>query len=184
MKFGRQFEFYKIPEWSEYYLDYNGIKTVIKFLDKRRLKKKQLKKIKKIKAKLRKLSSQSLDIKSLEEDNNEINTNTNTNQIQIEANDEYLLVPETDSFSMKTEKIMEAEDLSEYSNEEKLSRFLNIYKSKIGVVNEFFTKKLEEFIQNFEKLKDKINTKNKALSEDKINVKRTTKQLNAERDEM
>ena len=76
MKFGRQFEFYKIPEWSEYYLDYNGIKTVIKFLDKRRLKKKQLKKIKKIKAKLRKLSSQSLDIKSLEEDNNEINTNT------------------------------------------------------------------------------------------------------------
>ena len=190
MKFGRQFEFYKIPEYSEYYLDYNGIKTVLKFLDKRRLKKKQLKKIKKIKAKLRKLSSQSLDIKSLEEDNNEINTNTNTNQIQIEANDENLLVPETeklqraDSFSMKTEKIMEAEDLSECSNEEKLSRFLKIYKSKIGAVNEFFMKKLEELVQNFEKLKDKINTKNKALSKDKVNVKRTTQQLNAERDEM
>jgi len=188
MKFGKQLEFYKIPEWSEYYLDYNGIKTVIKFLDKRRLKKKQLKKIKKIKAKLRKFSSQSLDFKSIEVENNEINTNSN--QVLIDTNDENLLVPETqklqraNSINFKTEKIMEAEDLSEYSNEEKLSRFLKIYKSKIGAVNEFFMKKLEEFIQNFDKLKDKIDAKNKALSKDKVNVKRTTHQLNAERDEM
>ena len=49
MKFGKQFEFYKIPEWSEFYFDYSGIKTVIKFLDPRRKKKKQLKKKREIK---------------------------------------------------------------------------------------------------------------------------------------
>ena len=54
MKFGQQLELYKIPEFSEYYLDYIGIKIVLKFLDIRTLKKKTLKKIKKIKAKLRK----------------------------------------------------------------------------------------------------------------------------------
>jgi hypothetical protein len=186
MKFGKQFEFYKIPEWSEYYLDYDGIKTVIKFLDKRRLKKKQLKKIKKLKANLRKLSTKSLDYNSLE-DSNDINTNA----IQLEnKSDDNLLAPETqklqraNSLSLKTEKIMEAEDLSSYSNEEKLSRFIQIYKSKIGSVNEFFMKKLGEFIQNFEKLKAKIDTKNKVLSKDSANARRASLNLNAERDEM
>ena len=187
MKFGQQLELYKIPEFSEYYLDYIGIKIVLKFLDIRTLKKKTLKKIKKIKAKLRKRSSQ-IDFKSIEIENNEINTNSN--QIQIDAKDENLLVPETqklqkpNSINLKTQKIMEAEDLSEYSNEEKLSRFLKIYKSKIGAVNEFFLKKLEEFIQNLDKLKEKIDAKNQALSKDKINVKKATHQLNSERDEM
>ena len=54
---------------------------------------------------------------------------------------------------VKREKIMEAEDLSGYSNEEKLTKFLKIYREKIVVVNEFFTKKLEEFekaINDFE----------------------------------
>ena len=185
MKFGKQFEFYKIPEWSEYYLDYNGIKTIIKFLDKRRLKKKQLKKIKKIKAKLRKLSTQ------VEESNiSEENSIINTNQIKNEPKDENLLVPETktflrsNSFSAKTEKNWEAEDLSGYSNEEKLARFKSIYKKKIGAVNEFFMKKLEEFIQNLEKMKIKMNVKNKNLIKNEDNLKRTRQQLNAERDEM
>ena len=190
MKFGKQFEFYKIPEWSEYYLDYNGIKTVIKFLDKRRLKKKQLKKIKKIKEKLRKLSSQSEDLNR----SDEINTNVNNEPIQnqIDTNQESLLINErksllrsstlTEHQIVKTEKIMEAEDLSGYSNEEKLERFKSIYKSKIGAVNDFFMKKLEEYVQNLEKLKNKMNIKNEALSKD--DLKRTTKQLNAERDEM
>ena len=35
MKFGKQLEFYKIPEWYENYFDYNGLKTVLKFLDNR-----------------------------------------------------------------------------------------------------------------------------------------------------
>ena len=39
MKFAKQLELYKIPEWYEYYYDYKGIKTVLKFLDNRPKKK-------------------------------------------------------------------------------------------------------------------------------------------------
>lgn len=197
MKFGKQFEFYKIPEWSEYYLDYNGIKTVIKFLDKRRLKKKQLKKIKKIKKKLRKLSFQNEDMNNKsdksDKSDEEINTNSDNNKIQVDSNQENLLVNEkkflrsstmNEQELLKTEKIMEAEDLSGYSNDEKLTRFINIYKNKLGNVNEFFMKKIEEFVQNLDKLKNKMHVNNEILSKGEGNMKRTTKQLNAERDEM
>ena len=51
MKFGRQLETYKIPEWFEYYLDYNGLKTVLKFLDIRPAKRKKLKILKMLKTK-------------------------------------------------------------------------------------------------------------------------------------
>ena len=84
MKFGRQFEFYKIPEWSEFYFDYKGIKTVIKFLDKRRVKKKQLKKIKILKARLRRLSTQLIPQKNLEEIIN--NTNNKDADKETESN--------------------------------------------------------------------------------------------------
>ena len=30
MKFGKQFEYHKIPEWSEYYLDYTELKLILK----------------------------------------------------------------------------------------------------------------------------------------------------------
>jgi SPX domain protein involved in polyphosphate accumulation len=30
MKFGKQFEFHKIPEWAEYYLDYSELKRLLK----------------------------------------------------------------------------------------------------------------------------------------------------------
>ena len=194
MKFGKQFEFYKIPEWSEYYLDYQGIKTYMKFLDKRRLKKKQLKKIKKIKAKLRKLSTQ-IENSNLSEEMNASNNidnlnNISTNQIKIDSKEENLLVAENKTFmrantiNIKTEKIMEAEDLSGYSNEEKLAKFSAMYKQKIGAVNNFFMQKLEEYIQNLEKLKNKMKAKNKNLLKEEVNAKRTAKQLNAERDEM
>ena len=52
MKFGKQFAFYKIPEWSEFYFDYIGVKTVLKFIDPRRQKKNSVKKKKKLKKKL------------------------------------------------------------------------------------------------------------------------------------
>ena len=51
MKFGKQFA----PEWSEYYLDYAAIKTVLKFIDNRKNKKKGLKKLKKLKRRLSKI---------------------------------------------------------------------------------------------------------------------------------
>ena len=201
MKFGRQFEFYKIPEWSEYYFDYKGIKTVIKFLDKRRVKKKQLKKIKILKARLRRLSTQLIPPKNLEEIINNTNnkdadkeTESNLNQssdnvIQTSEKKPFLeneKIQEHEQEIVKKEKILEAEDLSGYTNEEKLEKFLKIYKEKISFVNEFFTKKLEEFEQKLENSKKKMYLKNKILAKEESHdeMEKNKKQLNAERDEM
>ena len=49
MKFGKQFELYKIPEWFEYYFDYKGLKLILKFLDNRPVKRKKLKALQMIK---------------------------------------------------------------------------------------------------------------------------------------
>ncbi len=49
MKFGKKFIYYQIPEWSEYYLDYFSIKTLLKFIDTRKSKKNGITKLKKLK---------------------------------------------------------------------------------------------------------------------------------------
>ena len=196
MKFGKQFEYYKIPEWSEFYFDYNGIKMVIKFLDKRRLKKKQLKKLKIIKAKLRRLSVQKVELENdiintniIEErpENNNIDNSNNINNT-IETNEMVPFLPNekiNEHELEKREKIMEAEDLSMYSNEEKLTKFLNIYRGKLSIVNDFFLKKLEEFENKLENSKVKMNIKNQTLlRKDTIERVRANQMLNAERDEM
>ena len=200
MKFGKQFEFYKIPEWSEFYFDYSGIKTVIKFLDPRRKKKKQLKKLKKIKEKLRKMStrdriySQDLSSNNSKINNNDENDNNNIINTQLNQSSDNLIIPNekkpfldsdkvTLEVKVKTEKILEAQDLSGYSNEEKLAKFIEIYKEKISFINNFFMKKLEEFSQKLENSKQKMDIKNKSFK-DEFNMKRTNALLNAERDEM
>ena len=200
MKFGKQFEFYKIPEWSEFYFDYSGIKTVIKFLDPRRKKKKQLKKLKKIKEKLRKMStrdriySQDLSSNNSKINNNDENDNNNIINTQLNQSSDNLIIPNekkpfldsdkvTLEVKVKTEKILEAQDLSGYSNEEKLAKFIKIYIEKISFINNFFMKKLEEFSQKLENSKQKMDIKNKSFK-DEFNMKRTNALLNAERDEM
>ena len=52
MKFGKKFVYYKIPEWAEHYLDYYSLKTILKFIDNRRSKKKGVKKLKQLKKRL------------------------------------------------------------------------------------------------------------------------------------
>lgn len=200
MKFGKQFEFYKIPEWSEFYFDYSGIKTVIKFLDPRRKKKKQLKKLKTLKAKLRKMStrdriySQDLSSNNSKINNNDENDNNNIINTQLNQSSDNLIIPNekkpfldsdkvTLEVKVKTEKILEAQDLSGYSNEEKLAKFIKIYIEKISFINNFFMKKLEEFSQKLENSKQKMDIKNKSFK-DEFNMKRTNALLNAERDEM
>ena len=200
MKFGKQFEFYKIPEWSEFYFDYNGIKTVIKFLDPRRKKKKQLKKLKTLKAKLRKMStrdriySQDLSSNNSKINNNDENDNNNIINTQLNQSSDNLIIPNekkpfldsdkvTLEVKVKTEKILEAQDLSGYSNEEKLAKFIKIYIEKISFINNFFMKKLEEFSQKLENSKQKMDIKNKSFK-DEFNMRRTNALLNAERDEM
>ena len=52
MKFGKNFSFYKIPEFAEYYFDYNSVKLFLRFIDNRRNKKSTLKKLQKLKHKI------------------------------------------------------------------------------------------------------------------------------------
>ena len=210
MKFGKQFEFYKIPEWSEFYFDYSGIKTVLKFIDKRRVKKKQLKKLKTIKAKLRKISFQNIsnnikDNKDLINNEDEISTKSNRIEEPKDEDEEKLKVSQTfedvvmtserkpflqdekekEKFLVKTETIIKAEDLSAYSNEEKLAKFLTIYKEKISFVNEFFTKKLNEFEKKLENSEKKMKANDQLISKDgPVNKKKINEKLSAERDEM
>ena len=211
MKFGKQFEFYKIPEWSEFYFDYNGIKTVLKFIDKRRAKKKQLKKLKTIKAKLRRFTFQEItnNIKTNQNvisNEDEISTKSNKITEEEEPKEDEInpklnqtfddIISQSDrkpllqdektkeKFLQKTEKIYEAEDLSAYRDEEKLSKFLKIYKDKISFINDFFIKKLDEFENKLENSKKKMKAKNRSLSKLSQNVKKQNRLLNAERDEM
>ena len=191
MKFGKQFEIYKIPEWSEFYFDYNGIKTVLKFIDKRRAKKKQLKKLKSIKAQLRRLSFQEItnNIKTNQNvisNKDEISTKSNKITEEEEPKEDEInpklnqtfddIISQSDRKPLlqdektkekileKTEKIYEAEDLSAYTDEEKLSKFLKIYKDKISFINDFFTKKLDEFENKLENSKKKMKAKNQTNS--------------------
>jgi len=121
MKFGKQFAFYKIPEWSEYYLDYAAIKTVLKFIDNRKNKKKGLKKLKKLKRRLSKIDPEEVAMavqnyyKELKENENLLKEN-----------------------NKKEQMIKNIEDLSEFTNTQKLNYFIEFYKSKIKIVEDFF----------------------------------------------
>ena len=191
MKFGKQFEFYKIPEWSEYYFDYEGIKTVLSFLDKRRLKKIKRKKLKSLKERIN--AHQKKERRSLSESlpNDDINANlinTNENQIPEEVNS---LLPDIgDSYEKKkVDKILsdvsDAEDIAKLPKDTILNKFMVIYKGKLKIVEEFFLRKLEELTENFDNLSKKISKNSNNLSQDEqVNIKRRTQQINAERDEM
>ena len=148
MKFGKQFEFYKIPEWSEFYFDYSGINS-----------------------------------NNSKINNNDENDNNNIINTQLNQSSDNLIIPNekkpfldsdkvTLEVKVKTEKILEAQDLSGYSNEEKLAKFIKIYKEKISFINNFFMKKLEEFSQKLENSKQKMDIKNKSFK-DEFNMKRT-----------
>ena len=191
MKFGKQFEFYKIPEWSEYYFDYQGIKMILTFLDKRRQKKKNKKKLKNLKERINAEQKKHIENNQLEnqEEITDINTNLiNTNEVQNieEINN---LIPEIgkhDHGIKKVEKTLnDAEDLSKLPKDIMLNRFMIIYKGKLKIVEEFFLKKLEELTENFDKLSKKMSKNAVNLSvDDQRNMKRRTEQINAERDEM
>ena len=65
MKFGKKFVYYKIPEWAEHYLDYYSLKTILKFIDNRRSKKKGVKKLKQLKKKIKSRSHKKKNYKKL-----------------------------------------------------------------------------------------------------------------------
>ena len=172
MKFGKQFELYKIPEWIEYYFDYKGLKLVLKFLDNRPVKRKQLKALQMIKKNCeRKYSAKVPKIQKLTRRASSI---TNDSNLSIEVNP-----PETKHLKMKRKRILEAEDLSLLPNDEKLSRFIIIYKDKIKIVDDFCRKKLKEYISELNNLESKMY-----LMDDESNNESFVEEINAERDEM
>jgi hypothetical protein len=79
----------------------------------------------------------------------------------------------------KTKKILETEDLSNLPNEQKLIKFISIYKEKIKIIDDFFNIKLKEYISEYEKLENKINSMEEQMQDESFLA-----EINAERDEM
>ena len=156
MKFGRQLETYKIPEWFEYYLDYKGIKTVLKFLDIRPTKRKKLKILKMLKAKYEK--------------KNKIKQGGEQTKRRISLSSEstslILINPhKLKKYKSKKKRILEAEDLSMLPDDQKKSKFILIFKDKLKVVDNFFNNKLEEFECELNRIDNKMNLLENSSSE-------------------
>jgi len=162
MKFGRQFESYKIPEWFEYYFDYKGIKTVLKFLDNRPMKKKKLNKLKMMKAKyLKKYGTSQANDRNKRRIS--VVTTDSMNSTQIIINPK-----ESKKVKMKKKRILDAEDLSGLPDNLKISKFMQIYKDKINFIDQFFNSKLEEFVTELNNLENKMNYMDSSSSEDSL----------------
>ena len=174
MKFGRQYDLYKIPEWLEYYFDYKGIKLVLKFLDNRPVKRKKLKALQMIKKNYKRKYSEK--VPKIEKIKRRVSSITNES---IPSMDIPINIKETKKFNLKKKRILETEDLSILPNEEKLSRFIIIYKDKIKIVDDFFKMKLEEYLSEFNSLENKMN-----LIDNPSNDESLVEEMNAERDEM
>jgi hypothetical protein len=169
MKFGKQFEFYKIPEWSEYYLDYLELKIILKILDNRK-KRKFKPPLKILKAIINR------ENKDLNTSVNYENSETSSNMTTILKDDEEIqelnkINIEDDEKTIKAEKQKENEkvkqlynliiEFQKLSDEQKLIKFIEIYHSKILIIQNFFVKKINEYNKLFHNLKKKIDTKHK-----------------------
>jgi len=170
MKFGKQFELYKIPEWLEYYFDYKGIKFVLKFLDNRIEKSNKLRALKMLKRHYEKKYTINVP-------------QTEIVQRKASYESQYTIITdnihESKKAKLKIKKILEAEDLSLYPNDEKLSRFISIFRGKIKVIDDFFKIKLEEYLSELNNLENKIN-----MMDNYSNDESVVEEMNAERDEM
>ena len=170
MKFGKQYELYKIPEWFEYYFDYKGIKLVLKFLDNRIVKTKKLTALKMLKKHYEK--KYTINVPQAE-----IAKRKASCESQCTVNSEN--IHESKKAKLKIKRILEAEDLSFYPNDEKLSRFIVILREKIKVIDDFFKIKLEEYLSEFNNLENKMN-----MMDNQSNDESFVEEMNAERDEM
>ena len=140
MKFGKQYSFYQIPEWSEFYLDYTSLKTVLKLIDNRKSKRRGKNKLK---------------IKLLKIENEEMKLSLNSSENSSFINNKK-------EKNKKKEMLKKIKDISELKNNEKLNYYLEFYKSKLKIVENFIKNKIKE---NKIQL---INLENK-IYENKIN---------------
>ena len=152
MKFGKQFELYKIPEWYEYYYDYKGLKIVLKFLDNRPKKRRKLTQLKLLKMKYEK--KYKTDQSSIQRMNSSITILTNSSIGSSQA----LVKPhQIKKYKMKKKRIMEAEDLSSLPNDLKIANFVRIYRDKLRFINDFFNNKLIDFTEELQKIIFRMN---------------------------
>ena len=174
MKFGKQFELYKIPEWFEYYFDYEGIKLILKFLDIRPTKAKKLKTLQMVKKMYVRKFTANLDKADIYKRRSSAITILTQNTGEIPVN-----TYKSKKSELKRKRILEAEDLSPLPNEQKKSKFLVIYKGKIKLIDDFFNTKLEEYKAELNKLQNKMN-----MMDNHSNDESFVEEINAERDEM
>ena len=174
MKFGKQFELYKIPEWFEYYFDYEGIKLILKFLDIRPTKAKKLKTLQMVKKMYVRKFTANLDKADIYKRRSSAITILTQNTGEIPVN-----TYKSKKSELKRKRILEAEDLSPLPNEQKKSKFLIIYKGKIKLIDDFFNTKLEEYKAELNKLQNKMN-----MMDNHSNDESFVEEINAERDEM
>ena len=176
MRFGIQFEHYKIPEWYAFYYDYKGIKYVLNLLDIRPKKIKKLKALLLLKNYYRRYSA---DPQRL------LNTGLNSS-ISIDSLNSSIKLAlkkkETKDLIIKRNRILDAEDLSIYPKHQKLSRFIQIYKEKLKFVDDFFTQKLTEFDSELVRLQNTFDVMN--VIENPNNDEEIAEEINAERDVM
>ena len=175
MKFGKQFEFYKIPEWYEYYYDYNGIKCILNLLDTRPKKRKKLKALLILKNYFRRYSADNQTLIKKDSDSNLLRSINSPIKLALKNN-------AIKDFIIKRNRILDAEDLSIYPNKQKLSRFIAIYKEKIKFIDDFFQMKLNEYFAELARLESKINIMN--AIENPTNNEQVIEEINAERDIM
>jgi len=174
MKFGKQFELYKIPEWFEYYFDYEGIKLILKFLDIRPTKAKKLKTLQMVKKMYVRKFTNNLDKADIYRRQSSAITIQSHITGEIPVN-----TYKSKKSQLKRKRILEAEDLSPLPNKQKKSKFLVIYNGKIKLVDDFFKLKLEEYIDELNKLENKMN-----MMDNHSNDESFIEEINAERDEM
>ena len=157
MKFGVQFEHYKIPEWYSFYYDYKGIKYVLNLLDIRPKKRKKLRALILLKNHYRRYSANPQRLFNTDKklSSSSISSESWNSSLKIALKNK-----ETKDLIIKRNRILDAEDLSIYPNHEKLSRFIQIYKEKIKLVDDFFTQKLREFDSELVRLQNTFDVMN------------------------
>jgi hypothetical protein len=176
MKFGRQFEHYKIPEWFEYYYDYKGIKYVLNLLDIRPKKRKKVKALLLLKNYFRRYSANPC---RLLRNGEKINLDSESLNSSVKL---VLKNKQTKDMIIKRNRILDAEDLSIYPNQQKLSRFVQIYREKAKFVDDFFSKKLADYYSELAKLESTYDVMN--VIKNPNNDENIAEEINAERDVM
>ena len=154
MKFGKQFSFYQIPEWSEFYLDYTSLKTVLKLIDNRKSKRRGKNKLRK---KLLKIANEEMEL-------------------SFNSSENISFIKNKNGKTKKKEMLKKIKDISELKDSQKLNYYIEFYKSKLEIFDNFIKNKINENKTQLENLENKIYLNNL--------YEQNEKNENRERDEL